>query len=239
MSLGKFLAMVTTKSVWFSPLVDLPDRWEGHPPDTTERRMHEYLEGLGIPRTVKNAYTSGHVGVRGIVLRTHIVSCWREAATESSVMWGGYAPGEGVVIQTTFGRLRDSIASTRDFYVAQVKYIDHATYDVDEPNDYVAVAFLKRPQYAEEREVRALIDRGDLFIEDGSSRPMLIKDPGSPGGERVPTDLRKLIIDVRTSPGSAAWLSEAIEKVIEVYKYRFLVRKSELDAEPPAGPWGS
>lgn len=51
-------------------------------------------------------------------------SCWRASDDESEAMWQRYCPsGQGVAIQTTYAKLRDSLPDHT--HIGLVSYIDH------------------------------------------------------------------------------------------------------------------
>jgi hypothetical protein len=148
-------------------------------------------------------------------------------------MWSAYAPRDGVVVKSSFARLSDALDdSDRAVFIGCIRYADIPTEESMPDDDYVSAAFLKSPQFEDEREVRALVDRGELF-HDPSSDEKSVHDPGTPDGEDVPASIPTLIEEVRLSPGSHSWQLEVIRVLAERYGFPSIqISQSELDIKP-------
>jgi hypothetical protein len=102
---------------------------------------------------------------------------------ESDLMWRTYAEGNGVAIESTYGKLRSVLPDW--IYIYQVEYID---YDTDRMIEWHSLApvFYKRKEFAGDRELRAVID---VLPEDDVRRR--VTKPFRTGNA-IEVDLRRL-----------------------------------------------
>jgi hypothetical protein len=128
-------------------------------------------------------------------------------------MWELYLKtDEGVAIETTFGRFRDSFSAEKiqKVFIGQVNYIDYDTEPVPWDN-FLFMPLHKRKSFAHEQELRALVW---LLIntDTDTTRP-------PPPGINVHVQLTTLLQRVFVSPEAAGWYVEIIGSILEKYGY--------------------
>ena len=102
------------------------------------------------------------------LLRSAYACCWRYGH-ESDAMWQLYCGrDDGVVIQTTYAKLRDSITDP-DVRIAVVNYIDYETEAFAQHSTYRDPAIHKRVAFDYEQEVRLLRCVDDDFRNAGQN----------------------------------------------------------------------
>jgi len=140
---------------------------------------------------------------------------------ESDLMWRTYAEGNGVAIESTYGKLRSVLPDW--IYIYQVEYID---YDADRmiEGHSLAPVFYKRKEFADERELRAVID---VFPIDDTRRR--VTKP-LPGGHLVEVDLRRLITRVILSPSPTPTLLKRVNELAD--SVGIPLTRSSLDKVP-------
>lgn len=149
------------------------------------------------------------------------INCWHLSQFESMAMWRLY--GDEVAVQTTFGRLVQSLAECPcDIKVGQVKYFMPAKEHFD-PNDpfTVFVPYLhKHKGFEYEHELRAIIwDAGDMPRE-------------ADGSVLAPVDLDTLMENVYVSPSSNPDLRNIVEEATRAQGVKTQVLQSELKRVP-------
>ena len=84
------------------------------------------------------------------------ISCWNKRNYESYSLWKLYSATRGVAIQSTIGRLKESLkASPENICIAPVAYIDWDKVDIPVGNSFYPFVH-KRINFESENEVRAL-----------------------------------------------------------------------------------
>lgn len=98
--------------------------------------------------------------------KCYAVSCWNMSDEESAALWQLYCSSQdGVVIQTTVGRLIRSLEKERrDIYIGEVKYINYVT-DSIPINNALYPYLYKRISFQHERELRAIVFSLKFVIE--------------------------------------------------------------------------
>lgn len=217
---SKFVFMLQTGSLYFTRIDCFDDPFEGSWPRKYVDSMNEFYRSAGVVRTLETKER----GVWSIARRKQMLaSCWHLSDYESEAMWRLYLKtGEGIAIQSTFERLRDSLSCDERVYIGKVKYIDYET-DLFDDNNPMAAAMHKRRSFEHEREVRALIYQS--HNADGTPRRF-------DHGLRVCVDLKVLIEKVFIAPVCPPWIKELVEGVIARYGYGFHVEQSSLGAPP-------
>ncbi len=230
MSLSKFVNMLNTSGLWFSRQDLLGDPFEGAAP----------ISDLSTRRNAAEPTARIWEAWR----RWLVVSCWYTGPIESDAMWNKYAPdGEGLAIKTSVSALRTAMKLSTDSYadsnadakvplavifLGQVAYGDHDRIHLDDKDLPFARAFLKRPEFPHEQEVRALAPLPDLFGENGvdcEAEPAL-------RGITVTIDITKLLAEVIISPTASDRYFKDIEKLLRVYEIEVPIRLSDLAGKP-------
>jgi len=84
---------------------------------------------------------------------------------ESDLKWRAYAGANGVAIESTYGRLRSVLPEW--IFIHEVEYIDYER-DRMINGHSLAPIFYKRKEFADERELRAVVD----VFPVGDARPL-------------------------------------------------------------------
>src|SRR6056300_1352601 len=126
-------------------------------------------------------------------------------------MWKLYLTGkEGVAIQSTFKRLKDSFKVNKvdKIYIGFVKYIDYEKDSIPERNIFNPFLY-KRKSFEHEKELRAIIMKFAL-AEQTRGKHILYVDPEWIGNY-VKSDLNILIEKIVVSPTAPDWFTELIK----------------------------
>jgi hypothetical protein len=138
---------------------------------------------------------------------------WHLNEFESAAMWELYLKTpEGIAVETTFGRLRDSFSAeqTQQVFIGMVNYIDYETTAVPSRNSFF-LALHKRMSFAHERELRALVWL--LLNKDTDTKA------ASPEGVNVRVDLARLVRKVFVSPAAGSWYAHVVAALLEKFGY--------------------
>ena len=227
MTFAKFVSLLDRKALFFARLDRLGDPFEGSITETQR-----------VLRQGKSGLHDTSVSMIKSRRENTIVNCWHMNDSESISMWDRYVKQsyEGVAVCSTYERL----VSSFDIYdgrkrqrnedgtdlqlfvrVGMVKYIDYESYD----GDIEELSLLKRREFREEREVRAVVlDRSFL----GDPHPTRFPT----GGDYVPVDLTKLVKTIHAAPGAPEWFMRTVQSVLKIHGFDFRVEQSDLDRVP-------
>ena len=167
----RLISLLHTKELVFIRPDLLGDPWEGYPgiraietalnQGAEESPSLQTIESIESP-TLKHFFlpmkeTRASFETK---LKQYAVSCWHMQEGESAAMWDKYA-GSGLVIQSSVGKLLDSLQSTgRKFLVGPVKYKN------PEDPEWASFApeslFQKREEYSHENEFRLVAPLSDM-----------------------------------------------------------------------------
>jgi hypothetical protein len=134
------------------------------------------------------------------------VNCWMMNTKESDLMWRAYAGANGVAIESTYGRLRSVLPNW--IFIHEVEYIDYER-DRMINGHSLAPIFYKRKEFADERELRAVVD----VFPVGDARRLGTKP--LPTGNAMEVDFRRLLTRVILSPFPAPDLLKRVEQLID------------------------
>jgi hypothetical protein len=126
-------------------------------------------------------------------------------------------------VQTTIGRLRDSLAAddnNEKVYVGEVRYINYETDQMPEGNALWPFVH-KRKSFEHEQELRVVVVHQNQDLQ-----------ASSPPGVRVRVDLRQLLERIHVAPESPDWFREVVYTSLERFEVRRDVERSALDATP-------
>jgi hypothetical protein len=197
MSLEKLLWMLQQRRLHFCQMKQFRDPYEGAAPIGMQWACSVDLETAFV----------------GYLKDEHIheylyVNCWHSNTDESAAMWSLYSNDCGVAIVTTLDRLRSALEiAAQEIEIAAVRY------EAITPGFMAGSPWrIKRPSFAHEREVRAVIRDSDC---------------GAPG-IGVPVDLEALIDKIQVSPDSEPWVESVVTEVAMKYGVRSNVSRSAL-----------
>ena len=171
---------------------------------------------------------------------TTVVNCWNLNSSEDPQMWERYTRDEyGVVVKSTLGRLRRVMPATPlPLVIDKVQYVDFRTHNMplNEAGSAIVRAFLKRPEYAFEHELRVAtmnIVAPYTFNPDGT--PMTAAQAAGPGqfepgrpGLYLKVDIRILIRSVVVAPKSPKWLLTMVLNMLRNHGPRCIRSKIKI-----------
>jgi len=150
------------------------------------------------------------------------VNCWHESSYESAAMWKVYLKSdEGIAIQSTVDRLKESISKYQDFevFIGEVIYVDFDSFTI--PGDNLLLPYVhKRQSFEYEHELRALIW--------GGQHGKITNYETAPKGLNVATDLDMLVEKIYASPRAEDWFVKLLRSVCSHYKLEKDIDQSDL-----------
>ncbi|MCA0202076.1 MAG: hypothetical protein LCH56_14815 [Proteobacteria bacterium] len=232
MDFAKFVALLESRSLYFSRADNLGDLFEGAAgfadrraewdafyleyfresvrtaPGRTEPLATEYVEREAA-RLLKEISL---VGERE--RRTTFVSCWHANGVESEALWRLYCPPPviGVAVQTTAALLTDALGDPK-IKIGRVQYVDFRKAFAG----FHDRIFWKRKSLSHEMEVRAAIAHHDGKEAVGVLRVV---------------DIEKMVTSVVASPFAPSWFIPLVKSTMERFGVSLPVIHSELLAEP-------
>jgi hypothetical protein len=228
MSFTKFVSLLESGCLFFSRADKLGDPFEGSwPMINISSRLESPKE---LPAESRGHFIEMMKDISSIMKqlpRSIAVNCWHMNEYESAAMWKLYLEGnEGIAVQSTFKRLKDSLIDEQEIYLGMVKYINYQTEGID-PRFLMSPFMHKRKSFEHEREVRALVmkipitdNKVDFFKESISL------------GINVKVDLEILVERLYVAPYSPIWFEELVRSIVRKYGRSFEIKHSGLD-EPP------
>jgi hypothetical protein len=206
MGLSKFVNLLNARALFFARADKFDDRFEG----SISKASLELPAGMSAQEREQ---------LRG---RT-MVSCWHINEYESAAMWHIYLKSkEGVAIQTTYGRLKNSFKSTKeDVHMGLVKYVDYEKEPIPASNTFYPFLH-KRTSYEYEKEVRAV-------LQNPACAPQCKMDEN---GVYVSTDIGELVNTVFVSPLAEKWFYDVVCAVVSKFGFDFKVHYSDLTKDP-------
>lgn len=142
-------------------------------------------------------------------------------------MWSAYAPGQGVAIRSTKGRLKESIRppAADHIMIGVVEYGEDWSKGQPRfcslPNGY---SLVKRRAFKWEHELRAYLPYEYEFDRDGRRiEPMHL-------GSSVRVELATLLTEIWVAPYAPAWFEALVRNELETYGHvRVPVKKRQGD----------
>jgi|BioPla2DNA2_1021312.scaffolds.fasta_scaffold29096_2 hypothetical protein len=219
MDFTKFVSMLENGGLFFSRLDKMGDQLEMTFPKKNFNKLKSiYNKTFG--KTLDNVSAEEFWKfVYSFSKATCLVNCWHINEYESAAMWTSYLKtNEGIAIQSTHTRLKNSFSEDDNVQLLKVKYID---YEIDEieQEDIVTLATHKRKSYEHEKELRAIVI-GQM--EKKNLKPMY------EFGKTIKVDLNQLIEKIYVAPNSANWFYDLINAVQRKYDFSFEIVKSDI-----------
>ncbi len=229
----KFVSLLDKKALYFTRIDKLSDPFEG----TTSRenirlRPRIYEEIIEKFKDFPSKISIFNEKTR----KFYLVNCWHKNNYESAAMWSLYLKSdEGIAIQSTIKRLRDSIipAENRSIDIGKVKYIDYDNDWLPEGNAFYSVLH-KRKSFSHENEVRAIyLEFATKPKKDNEEAYEIDIDRKIfSHGTYIEVNLDVLIEAIYISPTAKDWFKELIESVVKKYNFNFKINKSNLLNDP-------
>ena len=149
-------------------------------------------------------------------------SCWYSGDVENALMWRAYGTSDGVVVQSTYAKLRDSIdqrsAEMPPVHIVPIRYhgykggSDISCLDLTERFTY------KRHEFTSEKEIR-------VICQWNGQEETLLRELS----QFVKVDLASLVESIRMHPGAPSWKRRAVYSLIRGYGLNCDVMASSLD----------
>lgn len=240
---SKFFSLISQRAVWFSRLGALQDQFEGCMPSPTKRRLQvesrrwdKVFPNREHRRQLREAADDNENSGRDVLA----VNCWFAGDSETPEMWKTYVGSpEGVAIESSCELLVKNLVHQEYSRIGLVRYVDFEQEDMGLylGNQAIERAFLKRPEFSSERELRiatmnfvgpgCLNPDGTLPSHQQLGGPGMF-DPDRPGFF-VRADVGGLVRAVRLSPGASESFAGAVRKAVEAAGLPFGVRRSRLE----------
>ena len=236
MDLPKFLSIIQTKTLYFARADQFEDPFEGARGQTGDENVYtnalvealkNEFESVGTKEPISNETLIEYakelisawllIGFDKCHMYNTFISCWHRNEVESDAMWRLYTKdlSQGIAIQTTCGRLRDSFVAAHcpgPVIIAPVEYIDYSLPLglCDNP------CWFKKESFKHENEIRAVV-QFDYKKEEESQN-----------GWNIPSDPSVLIERLYISPTAQSWFVKLVKDVVGKYGYKFNVVQSKL-----------
>lgn len=168
--------------------------------------------------------------------RAFIVNCWHINIGESDAMWRLYLKtNEGVVIQTTVGKLRESFSDYKEeLYISKVRYLDYANKGWYDRNDYPIEHYNlftpivhKRTAFVHETELRIFQQ-----IEEAVNNENYWNDKANYIGKLITCDIEVLIDKIIMPPTADDFVKNKIDALLKKYEIQRDVEPSKLNEQP-------
>ncbi|CAN5606858.1 hypothetical protein BH10BAC2_BH10BAC2_05220 [soil metagenome] len=217
MDLSKLVSILSRRQLYFTRPDQFEDSWEGSYP---KANMEEFASDQEVPLSTHreiNKYMRAAIGV----------NCWHMNENESAAMWKLYLKSdEGIAIQSTLGRLKESLVGLEIVYMGLVEYENYDEARFPRGDRYIPF-FRKRKSFAHEQELRA------VFRLTSPSRPLTVNEAANhfPKGMYHDVDTAVLIENIYTSPTMQSWCFESIKAVVKALDDKWEIKKSKLTDE--------
>jgi len=223
MDFTKFVSLLDKSALFFTRADKLGDPFEGSYSKANINLRPTVYEGK-IPQDALRTMST----FSKLLLKFTVINCWHLNEYESAALWGLYLKSnEGIAIQSTFNRLRDSLKDeNHNIYIGKVKYIDYEKDWLPEGNSLYPFVH-KRKSFEHERELRAVIQKlpskGDALD---------LSKPSFDDGLYVSVDLDLLVDRIYLVPTCPKWLLELVKSLLIKYELDKDVLQSNLDDVP-------
>jgi len=209
MDLAKLVSMLESNSLWLARADTFRDAHEGRFPSDMRKFIEKAYKGFdeSDPSPVKDASD-----FQDYIIKNTFISCWHKNLEENMVMWEIYGRNSNsVAVQTTVGRLSDSIDTTGiDGHSLLLKNVKYQNPDaIHGVLLYEECSFRKRAHFAFEQEVRLSLDTYSR-VNPTRNTPFGINVP-------LPTLKNIFIEQVLVHPDSQQWFVDVVESLMNAY----------------------
>ncbi len=251
MDFTKFVSALSNSALYFTRMDLLDDAFEGSFPKYIHPRLPP--KNLGYTEIYPNDYKSHFKeliqvtrkfdGLLSKISKANrkfaFINSWHVNESESAAMWRLYLKSsEGIVFQSTFGRLSESFVHKEKVALGLIKYVDDYTKedfkDFDDFNLYLLQFpfMFKRKCFEYEKELRAIVLTEPLSEKTKNAyyTKLVVRD--MPKGLDVLVNLNTLVERVYVSPTAEEWFEQLVRSVIDKYGFTIDVKPSSLADAP-------
>ena len=234
MDFTKFLSFIDRKTLFFTRVDQLEDKFEGR---FTKYFFNSEIEEKATPdvreKLRRRRVSSSKFNERD---RTALaVNCWHMNEYESAAMWKLYVKSdEGIAIQSTYSNLLNSFYDSDDYmlFVGTVKYIDYNK-EVIPFNNMFYPYIHKRRSFEYERELRAIITPSIITTKpSGKTSRAITLQPLPKEGVHIPINIPNLVEMIYVSPACEVWFEDLVRSVLKTYQIGKQVKRSSLAEDP-------
>lgn len=228
MDFTKFVSLIESRCLYFTRADKFDDPFEGSWPKMNIVERHINILGLSQDAQEAEAHIASMKEISQNWPQFHAINCWHMNEHESAAMWTLYLKSdEGIAIQSTYRKLRESITDDEKIYLGVVKYIDYEKEWIDAANNFLSPFVHKRKSFEHEREVRALLTKYPIGETGFNYRQETIAH-----GVKIRVDVERLVEKIYVAPSAPDWLSGLVSAVAQRYDYTFEVVHSKLNEQP-------
>mgnify|MGYP003590209475 FL=1 len=223
MDLAKFISIMSNKSLYFTSFSKFDDPYECYLPEVYNKPINTLIENnsqkiyekaktiikkfeneypekyLDAMKNISSIYESSLLSYKNSVreLRDKFgVSCWHINEYENESLWKIYTnQGQGIAIETTVEKLKQSLQFHRKITFDKVRYEDFNT-TIFEKNHKNYLGYIKRKAFEYENEFRAVVLLDENYFEKGCY---------------IKVDLDILIEKIHISPAMPKYFLESIK----------------------------
>jgi len=228
MDFTKFVSLLDSRRLYFTRADKFDDPFEGSWPKinvAARQQVPDNIPPEGREPFIKAMASMGEINRKWP--RYNAINCWHMNEHESAAMWKLYLKSdEGISIQSTYLKLKESFLDDEKIYVGVVKYIDYDTEWIDGGNLLTPFVY-KRKSFEHEREVRALVTKWPV-----SKNGMDFNEDTIAHGLKIRVDIEKMVEHVFVAPKCPDWFAELVSAVVNRYGYDFQIVHSKLNEQP-------
>jgi hypothetical protein len=227
MCFNRFVELMHTGELYFCRSDKFEDEHEGLP---TEEYARYVCASMGPGHDLDNTIGNLVQDKEG-----YFISCWYLFDHETARMWGKYGKG-GVAVCSRYGLLKATLDAMPDrAMLGLVRYsFDHVGFNI------LRFITTKRPEFADEREVRALIWKpewagNDRHIDLNNKfhrKPLTAPPPHVLPGLRRAVNLPALVEGIVVSPEANPGTLEEIKQLVNKLGYSIPVQESSFTRYP-------
>lgn len=227
MPLNRCVELLHTRELYFCRSDKFEDQHEGLPTEEYARPVCASMgPGTDLDDTIGNLVQQKEA---------YFISCWYLFDHETARMWGQYGK-DGVAICSRYGLLKAALDAMADrAMLGLVRYsFDHVGWNI------LRFITTKRPDFADEREVRALIWKPEwagnnrhIDLDNKFHRkPLTDPPPHVLPGLRQAVDLQALVEGIVVSPEANPGTPGEIERLVSKLGYIIPVHESSFRQYP-------
>ena len=229
MDFPKFLDLLSTSTLKMPRASAMEDGYEGVLGGAAAEANLKAWKLRGEPSYLRHASWNMELKETFFWRDRTYVSCWNSFPTENAGLWRIYGDDKGLVVRTTWKRLKESLTSgdcVSTIFYGNVEYRDFAI-DPKSTDSYTDQYFSKRVEFNHENEFR--------LVAHDTSREHNYKNEdlsGLPKFATLQCDLNLLIEELIVSPRLGGWVEHGVAETCRKFGGAWPVRRSAL-YDPP------